>query len=152
MNRKLLAPLVLALGATLLPLEAAFAHPPDWAPAHGYRAKHRYMYYPSHQIYYEPASTTWFWLDGGNWRFGASLPVYYQQYTRGGVWVDLDDDRPYHRHDYVVRHYGHPRPVVVEHHYHDRPRKVVVEHRYDDDRRRGKDHKHHKRHKHDHDD
>ncbi|PPE74457.1 hypothetical protein C3942_06730 [Solimonas fluminis] len=152
MNRKLLAPLVLALGATLLPLEAAFAHPPDWAPAHGYRAKHRYMYYPSHQIYYEPASTTWFWLDGGNWRFGASLPVYYQQYTRGGVWVDLDEDRPYHQHDYVVRHYGRPRPVVVEHHYHDRPRKVVVEHRYDDDRRRGKDLKHHKRHKHDRDD
>ena len=138
MTRKLLAPLLLAVSVALLPLEAAFAHPP----------KHRYMYYPSHQVYYEPASTTWFWLDGGNWRFGSSLPVYYQQYTRGGVWVDLEDDRPYHRHDYVVRHYGRPRPVVVEHHYHDRPRKVVVEHRYDD-RRRGKDHKHDKRHKHD---
>ncbi|HEY0915049.1 MAG TPA: hypothetical protein VGE22_09295, partial [Solimonas sp.] len=146
MTRKLLAPLMLALSATLLPLEAAFAHPPDWAPAHGHRAKHRYMYYPSHQVYYEPASTTWFWLDGGNWRFGSRLPVYYQQYTRGGVWVDLDEDRPYRRHDYVVHHYGRPRPVVVEHHYHDRPRKVVVEHRYDD-RRRGKDHKHHKRHR-----
>ena len=138
MTRKLLAPLLLALSATLLPLEAAFAHPP----------KHRYMYYPSHQVYYEPASTTWFWLDGGNWRFGSRLPVYYQQYTRGGVWVDLEDDRPYHRHDYVVRHYGRPRPVVVEHHYHDRPRRVVVEHHYDD-RRRGRDHKHHKRHRHD---
>lgn len=148
MTRKLLAPLMLALSATLLPLEAAFAHPPDWAPAHGHRAKHRYMYYPSHQVYYEPASTTWFWLDGGNWRFGSRLPVVYQQYTRGGVWVDLDDDRPYRRHDYVVRHYGRPRPVVVEHHYHERPRKIVVEHRYDD-RRRGKDHKHDKRHKHD---
>lgn len=164
MTRKLLAPLMLALSATLLPLEAAFAQPPDWAPAHGYRAKHRYMYYPSHQVYYEPASTTWFWLEGSNWRFGSRLPVYYQQYTRGGVWVDLDDDRPYHRHDYVVRHYGRPRvvehhyherrrPVVVEHHYHDRPRKVVVEHRYDDDRRHGKKekHKHKKHHKHDHD-
>ena len=163
MTRKLLAPLMLALSATLLPLEAAFAQPPDWAPAHGYRAKHRYMYYPSHQVYYEPASTTWFWLEGSNWRFGSRLPVYYQQYTRGGVWVDLDDDRPYHRHDYVVRHYGRPqvvehhyhdrpRKVVVEHHYHDRPRKVVVEHRYDD-RGHGKKekHKHKKHHKHDHD-
>ena len=150
MTRKLLAPLMLALGATLLPLEAAFAQPPDWAPAHGYRAKHRYMYYPSHEVYYEPASTTWFWLDGGNWRFGASLPVYYQQYTRNGVWVDLDDDRPYRRHDYVVEHYGRG-PRVVEHHYHDSPRRVVVEHHYDD-RGHGKKHKHkHKKHKHDHD-
>ncbi len=146
MNRKLLAPLLLALGASLLPLEAAFADPPDWAPAHGHRAKHRYMYYPSHQIYYEPASTTWFWLDGGNWRFGAGLPVVYQQYTRGGVWVDLDDDRPYRRHDYVVERYGRPR--VVEHHYHDRPRKVIVEHRYDDDRHHGKKHKHKNKDKH----
>ncbi|HSW14354.1 MAG TPA: hypothetical protein VLI06_16020 [Solimonas sp.] len=145
MSFKPLIPALLALAAAM-PVPAAWADPPGWAPAHGYRAKHRYVYYPTHEIYYEPASSLWFWLDGGGWRFGASLPVYYQQYTRGGISIELDADRPYHRHDYVVEHYGR-RPRVEHHYHHDRPRKVIVEHHYDD---RGHKHKHknHKHHKH----
>ena len=35
----LMTPLLLALAAS-----AAFAKPPPWAPAHGERAKHHYVY------------------------------------------------------------------------------------------------------------
>lgn len=164
MFRKTLVPLLFA-AAGALPLQAAWAHPPEWAPAHGHRAKHHYVYYPSREIYYSPASSMWFWLDNGDWRFGARLPVYYQQYTRGGIEVYLDDERPYHRHDYVVERYGRgprvvhhyhdrPRKVVVEHHYHDRPRKVVVEHHHHDKHHGKHDHRHDrhdKRRKHDRD-
>ena len=84
----------------------AFADPPDWAPAHGYRAKHEYVYYREREIYYAPESRLWFWLDGGDWRFGASLPGGYQQFTTGGVTIELGSDRPYTEHSYVVEHYG----------------------------------------------
>ncbi|MGH8432296.1 MAG: hypothetical protein ACREUF_18030, partial [Solimonas sp.] len=117
MSRKILIPLLLALTATALPVETSRADPPDWAPAHGDRAKHRYVYYPVREVYYEPASNLWFWLDSGRWSVGLELPIYYRQYTRGGVTIELDGDRPYYRHDYVVEHYGRGPRVVERHSY-----------------------------------
>lgn len=48
--------------------------PPPWAPAHGYRAKQRYRYYPSHNIYMDPASGAYFSFKGGIWSKGG-LPA-----------------------------------------------------------------------------
>src|SRR5918996_4735374 len=64
------APLALAFAlvvACVLP--TAWADPPPWAPAHGYRAKHRYVYYPDGDIYYVPDSRLRFWLSGSGWSF-----------------------------------------------------------------------------------
>lgn len=36
----------IAAGASLLSAAPVFAHPPGWAPAHGWRAKHAQPYYP----------------------------------------------------------------------------------------------------------
>ena len=98
-----------ALLAMALPVGAALAHPPVVAEHVGVR--HSYVYYPSHRIYYEPSARTWFWFDNGNWRFGAVLPVFYEQFTTGGVNVVLDAGRPYERQEWVETHYG--RPVVI---------------------------------------
>lgn len=87
-------------------MTAAIAAPPPHAPAHGYRAKHEYVYYREREIYYEPERRLWFWIDGGDWRFGASLPAYFQQFTSGGISIQLDSDTPYTEHRYVVDHYG----------------------------------------------
>lgn len=107
LSRTLAAALALACA---LPL-AAWADPPPWAPAHGYRAKHRYVYYPSGEVYYAPDSRLWFWLGGDGWSFGASLPLDYQPYVRsGGISLELYSDRPYVDHTYVVEHYGGHRP------------------------------------------
>ena len=85
----------------------AYADPPPWAPAHGWRAKHQYVYYPSAEVYSAPASRTWFWLGGNGWQAGVSLPVALQGYVSvGGVNIALDVDRPYLRNDYVVQRYG----------------------------------------------
>lgn len=153
MNTRLLAPLLLAAAALALPAATAWADPPPWAPAHGYRAKHRYIYYPVREIYYEPASDLWFWIDGGNWSFGSRLPVGYQPYTTGGISVELYTDRPYEDHVHVVEHYGRG-PRVVERHYHTAPVVEVEEHHYYHDegappakgRHKGK-HKHKHKHK-----
>ncbi|MBI4190294.1 MAG: hypothetical protein HY525_07115 [Betaproteobacteria bacterium] len=89
----------------------AYADPPPWAPAHGYRAKqYSYVYYPVREIYYAPESRMWFWMNGGAWQFGASLPVEYRQYTgSGGVSIVLESDRPYVYHEHVVAHHGKPK-------------------------------------------
>lgn len=98
---------VLAFATAGLVAPTAYADPPPWAPAHGWRAKHRYVYYPSAEVYYAPDTRMWFWLGGGGWQAGVSLPVALQGYVRvGGVSIDLDVDRPYLRNDDVVRRYG----------------------------------------------
>lgn len=85
----------------------SWADPPPWAPAHGWRAKHHYTYYPHGEIYYAPESRMWFWLGGDGWQAGVSLPLDLRGYVRtGGISVDLDVDRPYLRHDYVSGRYG----------------------------------------------
>src|SRR5688572_27236236 len=96
---------VVALGMALAGPVASLADPPAHAPAHGYRAKHQYVYYPAHRIYHEPSNQLWFWMNGGSWSFGASLPVHLQQFTVGGISVELDTDRPYTQQAYVEQTY-----------------------------------------------
>lgn len=100
---------VVALAFACVSFAAApvLADPPPWAPAHGWRAKHQYVYYPSAEVYYAPASRMWFWLGGSGWQAGVNLPLALQGYVNvGGVNISLDVDRPYLQNEYVVRRYG----------------------------------------------
>lgn len=75
--------------------------PPPWAPAHGYRAKHQYRYWPRNRVYYDTGRRLWFWLSGSSWRAGISLPV---GLNLGGGYVSLEmgTSKPY-RYDKAVR-------------------------------------------------
>lgn len=98
----------------------AQADPPPWAPAHGYRAKeYRYVYYPHHEVYYAPATQHWFWLDGGRWRVGTSLPSGIVVAGIPGVSVILGTERPYEMNTYVVQRYGGKRHERHRRHHHD---------------------------------
>jgi hypothetical protein len=79
--------------------------PPPWAPAHGYRRAHDYYYYPGYDVYYHPTDRVWFYLDGGNWRFGAQLPAAIRVDFGRAVALQLDSDRPYVHHKEVVAYY-----------------------------------------------
>lgn len=104
---RIIAVIALGFAGAGLVAPTALADPPPWAPAHGWRAKHQYVYYPAGRVYYEPVSRMWFWLGGNGWRTGVSLPAALRGYVRvGGVKVFLDVDRPYLRDDYVVYRYG----------------------------------------------
>jgi hypothetical protein len=109
---------LLLCGSGLLMAAPAWADPPPWAPAHGQRAKqYHYTYYPDYGIYYAPESRLWFWLDGDNWRFGASLPLDYRPYaTGGGVSIELGSERPYDEHGVVVERYGKPKKIKAKKH------------------------------------
>jgi hypothetical protein len=68
--------------------------------------KHHYMYYPDHQIYFAPDTKTYYWRDGEKWESGVTLPEADRAYvTSGGVSIDLDVDRPYEKHEWVLKHY-----------------------------------------------
>ncbi len=83
--------------------------PPPHAPAHGYREKYRYRYYPSAQVYFDVDRSVYFYFEDGGWRVSASLPRYFSVNLDGYVHIELDTDKPYmhfdeHRKKYPPGH------------------------------------------------
>ena len=72
--------------------------PPAHAKAHGYRAKHKYRYYPDCSVYHDAKRGLYFYIKGGNWEVGASLPNNLQMRLGESVSLELDTDRPYTYH------------------------------------------------------
>jgi len=69
--------------------------PPAHAPAHGYRAKYTYRYYPSNYIYFDACRKVYFYLAGDNWRTSVSLPRDMQLQLGSYVTLEMDTDKPY---------------------------------------------------------
>jgi hypothetical protein len=69
--------------------------PPAHAPAHGYRAKHQYRYYPSQKVYHDTDSGFYFYLKRNNWEIGATLPSPLRSGLGESVTIELDTDKPY---------------------------------------------------------
>ena len=79
--------------------------PPAHAPAHGYRAKHQYRYYPSSSVYYDTGRRLYFYLKGDHWEVGASLPNHLRIGLGDSVHIELDTDKPYIYHAEHVKKY-----------------------------------------------
>ncbi len=75
--------------------------PPPHAPAHGYRAKHRYRYYPSREVYYDTGRRLYFYIEGGHWKSGVSLPDHLGVDLGGYQTVEIDSDTPYAHHEKI---------------------------------------------------
>jgi hypothetical protein len=69
--------------------------PPPHAPAHGYRAKHTYYYYPDAYVYFDISRKVYFYLQGDTWRMSASLPHSFRVRLGDHVTIELDSKRPY---------------------------------------------------------
>lgn len=69
--------------------------PPSHAPAHGYRAKYRYRYYSGAHVYFDTGRKLYFFLDGPNWRFSATLPRHLRPKLGGFVELEMDTDSPF---------------------------------------------------------
>jgi hypothetical protein len=80
--------------------------PPSHAPAHGYRAKHQYRYYPSRSVYYDTGRGLYFYLKGDNWEVGASLPSNIRVGLGESVSIELDTDKPFIHHAEHVKKYS----------------------------------------------
>ncbi len=79
--------------------------PPPWAPAHGFRAKYRYQYYPSSYIYFDLGRKLYFYYDGGNWRVSVSLPASIHIDVGDYVTLEMNTGKPYEYHSEVVKSY-----------------------------------------------
>lgn len=79
--------------------------PPAHAPAHGYRAKHQYRYYPSSNVYKDTERGIYFYLKGDRWEVGASLPLPLRENLGDSVSLELDTDKPYIHHAEHVKKY-----------------------------------------------
>src|SRR6266404_3538610 len=71
---------------------AAAAGQPVFAEEHGVTVgNHHFVYYRDHDIYFAPESKTYYWMDNGAWRSGATLPPEDMAYiSSGGVDIQLD--------------------------------------------------------------
>ena len=69
--------------------------PPPWAPAHGHRAKHRYLYFPECSAYYDTDRSVYFYLEGANWVVSVSLPDRFSMKVGEHVVLEMDTDKPY---------------------------------------------------------
>ena len=65
--------------------------PPPWAPAHGYRAKTRYVYFTDHNFYYDNDKGVYIYLSGKNWEVSAKIPDLFKNVNLAAeVKIDLD--------------------------------------------------------------
>ena len=69
--------------------------PPPHAPAHGYRRKYLYRYYPSVFVYFDVNRRVYFYLEGGAWNVGVNLPAHVHIDAGEAVSLTLETDRPY---------------------------------------------------------
>jgi len=79
--------------------------PPPHAPAHGYRAKHLYQYYPNCNVYHDPSRNMYFYMKGDGWAVGASLPTNFQSNLGASVSLDMDTDKPYEKNAEHLKQY-----------------------------------------------
>jgi hypothetical protein len=79
--------------------------PPPWAPAHGYRAKHRYRYYPSAEVYLDLGRGLYFYYRDGSWHGSVSLPRSIRAELDDYVILNMEADRPYEYHPSVRERY-----------------------------------------------
>ena len=69
--------------------------PPPWAPAHGHRAKYKYLYFPECPAYYDTDRSVYFYLEGNNWVISVSLPERLSMKVGQHVALEMDTDKPY---------------------------------------------------------
>jgi len=72
--------------------------PPAWAPAHGHRAKHRYLYFPSCSVYYDTDRSVYFYIENGRWLVSVDLPNHLSAQLGNYVVLEMDTDKPYRQH------------------------------------------------------
>ena len=82
--------------------------PPSHAPAHGYRKKFDYRYYPSKKVYYCAQRRLYFWIEGDGWRLGTSLPSNINLSGGESLSVDISEDTPYFHYEKNYQEDLHP--------------------------------------------
>jgi len=71
--------------------------PPSWAPAHGYRANTRHVYFPEHNFYFDLQKSVYIYVSSDTWQVSVDLPSIYAKIDLSGAFkveLELDTDLP----------------------------------------------------------
>lgn len=67
--------------------------PPSWAPAHGYRAQTRHVYFPEQNFYFDVQNSVYIYMSANTWKVDVELPsVYLGMDLRAAAKVELELD------------------------------------------------------------
>lgn len=80
-RNKFLSLVIVLLLATYAGEAYAQPGPPPWAPAHGYRAKSHYTYFPSLNFYFDNKAGVYFFFENSIWVRKTALPSKYKSYN-----------------------------------------------------------------------
>lgn len=124
---KLIKTLMITIVLFLIIPEKTHAQgPPPWAPAHGYRAKTKHIYFPDHNFYYDIQARNYIYLDGGRWSISATIPRPFININLGRtsqIQLDFVGHNPYRDNRvHVVKYKKAKKHKVVKHkviHHHD---------------------------------
>lgn len=71
--------------------------PPSWAPAHGYRAQTKHIYFPDGNFYFDLEKEVYIYLSGDNWKVDVNLPAIFAGIDLNSslrIELDLQTDTP----------------------------------------------------------
>lgn len=84
--------------------------PPPWAPAKGFRAKTRQIYFPEQNFYYDTQRGVYIYLNGNNWEVNVKLPSIFASIDLGRaakVNLSLDTSSPQqYNSEHLVKYRG----------------------------------------------
>lgn len=104
---------LLLLGIFLLnPMDMFSQGPPKWAPAHGYRAKTRHIYFPDQNFYYDIQKRNYIYLRNNSWQVSVSLPSIFVGINLGSapqVELDFTGGNPYRYNSVHIVKYKKPK-------------------------------------------
>ena len=82
----------------LIPQDVFSQGPPSWAPAHGYRAKTKHIYFPDQNFYFDLERKVYLHFSNGKWTVSAKLPSIYAKINLGGstqIQLEIGGHTPY---------------------------------------------------------
>lgn len=82
--------------------------PPVWAPAHGFKAKTHYVYFPDLNFYYDIKKNVYIYQNGKKWSESAKLPSKYanvEMKRAAKVEIERDEDKPQKYNDEDIEKY-----------------------------------------------
>ncbi|WP_310555152.1 hypothetical protein [Flavobacterium sp.] len=94
------------------PTEMFSQGPPPWAPAHGYRAKTRHIYFPEQNFYYDIQKKNYIYLKNNNWEISVSLPSIFVGINLGNtaqIELDFEGSNPYRYNSVHIVKYKKPK-------------------------------------------
>ncbi len=101
----------------VVPTDVFSQGPPPWAPAHGYRAKTRHIYFPDQNMYYDIQRGTYIYFNNGKWAVSVKVPSIFVGINLGrSTQIELDfyGDRPQrYNYSHKTKYKGHKQKVVV---------------------------------------